>query len=129
MTDLLSRLAEYHRCFQFGQFQLHKPLLLWINDGLMAIFFSVYRFRSKKELLTGSLSNIKTAIFPAIAALGRMIVPAALFLHRHRCSSGIDKRLGNSNGDRYCIALGIMALVGKNVPTPLKSLSISISNY
>src|SRR5699024_11111907 len=79
MTDCYQVLLHTTVAFKFAQFQLHNPLLLWINDGLMAIFFLSIGLEVKKELLTGSLSNIKTAIFPAIAALGGMIVPALLF--------------------------------------------------
>lgn len=61
--------------FGIGNFVIAKPLLLWINDGLMAIFFLMIGMEIKREYVEGSLSDLKTVSLPAIAAIGGMIVP------------------------------------------------------
>ncbi|KGQ37737.1 Na+/H+ antiporter NhaA [Gallibacterium genomosp. 1] len=127
MTDCYQGLLNTTVAFQFGQFQLHKPLLLWINDGLMAIFFLSIGLEVKKELLTGSLSNIKTAIFPAIAALGGMIVPALLFYTATLTHPELTKGWAIPMATDIAFALGIMALVGKNVPTSLKVFLLALA--
>ncbi|HCC11199.1 MAG TPA: Na(+)/H(+) antiporter NhaA, partial [Atlantibacter hermannii] len=63
-----------------GALEINKNLLLWINDALMAIFFLLIGLEVKRELLEGSLASRRQAAFPAIAALGGMVVPAAVYL-------------------------------------------------
>ena len=60
----------------FDQYKIEKPLLIWINDGLMAIFFFLVGLEIKRELLIGELSSLKQAVLPIIAAIGEMIVPS-----------------------------------------------------
>lgn len=63
----------------FEGFKLSKPLILWINDLLMAIFFLLVGLEVKADLLTGELNSARKAAVPAIAAIGGMIAPAAIF--------------------------------------------------
>ena len=65
---------------KIASLEIAKPLLLWINDGLMAIFFPVVGLEVKRELMQGSLSGRDKAVFPAIAALGGMLAPALIYL-------------------------------------------------
>ena len=64
-----------------GSFEIAKPLLLWINDGLMAIFLFLVGLELKRELLEGELSNPQAIILPAIGALGGMLVPALIYVY------------------------------------------------
>ncbi|MFC0322714.1 Na+/H+ antiporter NhaA [Gallibacterium melopsittaci] len=126
-TQLYQAFLKTIVAFQFGDFRLHKPLLLWINDGLMAIFFLSIGLEVKKELFTGSLSNYKTALFPAIAALGGMIVPALFFYFATSTSPELSKGWAIPMATDIAFALGIMALVGKNVPLPLKIFLLALA--
>ena len=82
-----SPLAHHYQAFldidvqiRIGALDLHKPLLLWINDGLMAIFFLLIGLEVKREMIDGALSSREQAIFPAIAAMGGMLAPALIYL-------------------------------------------------
>lgn len=66
---------------RFGALNIAKPLLLWINDGLMAIFFFLIGLEVKRELLEGHLSSVKQITLPAIAAVGGMVVPALVYVY------------------------------------------------
>ena len=69
-------LWEIHHSISFGSFHLSKPLHVWINDGLMAMFFFVVGLELKREMMVGALSSPRKALLPVIAAFGGMIVPA-----------------------------------------------------
>lgn len=69
---------------RLGSLQLNKSLYHWVNDGLMAIFFLIIGLEVKRELLEGHLSSISQVALPGIAAVGGMIVPAAIYLALHK---------------------------------------------
>lgn len=111
----------WHTEFEIGfkNFQLAEPLHLWINDGLMAIFFFVVGLEIKREVLVGELSSLKQAILPIAGAVGGMVVPAlfyAFFNHDLNSSHG----WGIPMATDIAFAVGILALLGKRVPLSLK---------
>ncbi len=106
---------------------IEKPALLWINDGLMALFFFLVGLEVKREVLTGQLSSWKQASLPLFAALGGMVLPALVFL-------GINWNTPeNLNGwaipaaTDIAFALGILALLGSRVPVALKALLLAVA--
>jgi Na+:H+ antiporter, NhaA family len=102
----------------FEAFQLSKPLILWVNDLLMAIFFLLVGLEIKAELLTGELNSLRKAAVPAIAALGGMLVPAVLFfLVAHHGAS--ERGWGVPIATDIAFALGCLRMLGRRVPASL----------
>ncbi len=112
---------------QFGALEIAKPLSLWINDGLMAIFFFLVGLEVKRELLEGQLSTIEQASLPVVAAIGGMAVPALIFLYFNwTVPDNIDGWAIPAATD-IAFALGVLALLGKHAPLSLKILLLAIA--
>lgn len=109
--------------FEFGistsGFELIKPLILWINDGLMAIFFFLIGLEIKRELLIGELNSVKKASFPLFAAIGGMLVPVLVFLALNR-NPETANAWGIPMATDIAFSLAILRLLGKRVPLGLK---------
>ncbi|HDL5872821.1 TPA: Na+/H+ antiporter NhaA, partial [Mannheimia haemolytica] len=112
---------------QFGEFALNKPLLLWVNDGLMAVFFTLVGLEVKKELFEGSLSSYKKAIFPAIAAVGGMIVPAIIYWAINQNHPEYHNGWAIPMATDIAFAVGIVALLGTRVPLALKAFLLALA--
>jgi NhaA family Na+:H+ antiporter len=118
--------ASYFRLWQtpvevrFGQWlDLDKPLLLWINDGLMAMFFFLVGMEIKRELLVGELSSWRHALLPIVAALGGMVVPALIFAVLNAGTPEI-RGWGVPMATDIAFSLGALALLGTRAPLALK---------
>lgn len=118
-SNLFSDLLLTELGWSFGSVNLRYPLLLWINDGLMAIFFLLVGLEIKRELVEGELSSPKQAALPVFAAIGGMIVPAlifGLFNNNTATSSG----WGIPMATDIAFAIAILSLLGDKVPLSLK---------
>lgn len=103
----------------FEGFELSKPLILWINDGLMAIFFFLVGLEIKRETQIGELSTFKTAALPAFAAVGGMLIPALFYEFFNFYGTGWPG-WGIPMATDIAFALGVMTLLGSRVPVSLK---------
>ena len=112
---------------QIGHFAIDTPLLHWINDGFMAVFFILVGMEVKKELFEGSLSSYQQAIFPAIAAIGGMIIPAIVYWFIAKQDPNLVNGWAIPMATDIAFALGIMALLSKQVPLPLKIFLLALA--
>lgn len=112
---------------QIGALEIAKPLLLWINDGLMAVFFFLIGLEIKREILEGELSSKEKALLPLVAAIGGLMVPAIIFYYFNQDNPEALKGWAIPTATDIAFALGILALVGKNIPSSLKILLLSIA--
>lgn len=110
-----------------GDFEIAKPLLLWINDGLMAIFFFLVGLEIKREFVKGELSTREQAILPAIGALGGMAVPAVIFVLINIATPENLAGWAIPAATDIAFALGVLALLGSRAPFALKVLLTAIA--
>ncbi len=110
-----------------GGVGLEKPLLLWINDGLMAVFFFLVGLEVKREIVNGQLSSWNKASLPLFAAIGGMTVPALIFVG---INQGAPQNLAGwaiPAATDIAFALGVLSLLGPRVPVALKALLLAIA--
>ena len=112
---------------QIGEFAIAKPMILWINDGLMAVFFFLVGLEIKRELVQGALSSFDKAALPLFAAIGGMVGPALIFLAITSGQSELVRGWAIPAATDIAFALGIVALLGSRVPTSLKVLLLAIA--
>ena len=99
---------------------LSKPLLLWVNDLWMAVFFFVVGLEIKREVLDGELASVKRAALPAVAALGGMVVPALIYVAFNHADGVALRGWAIPTATDIAFALGILMLLGRRVPASLK---------
>ncbi|WP_209347122.1 Na+/H+ antiporter NhaA [Pontixanthobacter sp. CEM42] len=113
--------------FTVGGTGIEKSALLWINDGLMALFFFLVGLEVKREVLTGQLSSWKQASLPLFAAIGGMAIPALVFLGINWNEPENLAGWAIPAATDIAFALGILALLGSRVPVALKALLLAIA--
>ncbi len=110
-----------------GALEIAKPLLLWINDGLMAIFFFLIGLEIKREILQGELSSFDKAALPLFAAIGGMAGPALFYVAINSSSPGTMDGWAIPAATDIAFALGVLMLLGRGVPVSLKVFLLAIA--
>ncbi|QOL25288.1 Na+/H+ antiporter NhaA [Thalassotalea sp. LPB0316] len=112
-----------------GSFEIAKPLLLWINDGLMALFFFLVGLELKREFLEGDLSQPGQITLPAIGAIGGMLVPASIYAMLNYQDPDAINGWAIPTATDIAFALGILSLIGSRVPLQLKVFLTSLAIF
>ena len=106
---------------------LTKPLLLWINDGLMAMFFFLIGLELKREMVEGRLKNPRDVMLPGVAAIGGMLAPMAVFLLLTAGNPELTSGWAIPAATDIAFAVGVLALLGKRIPSSLKIFLLTLA--
>lgn len=127
LTDFYTHFLHTPLQISFGNFGIAKPLILWVNDGLMAIFFFLIGLEVKREVIEGELSTKAQVMLPIIAALGGMIVPALIFSFFNFGDDFAMNGWAIPTATDIAFALGILSLLGNRVPVSLKIFLMALA--
>ena len=124
--DSYNALWNYKIGISSESFELKKPLILWINDGLMAIFFFLIGLEIKREVLIGELNSLKKLAFPLFGALGGVLIPVALYMLLNE-NPDTFKGWGIPMATDIAFSLAVLNSLGKRVPLSLKIFLIAFA--
>lgn len=129
LAELYSALLETTVAVQVGALSINKPLLLWINDGLMAVFFFLIGLEIKREVMEGELSSFPQIILPSMGALGGMIMPAAIYASMNWSDPIALDGWAIPVATDIAFALALLSVFGSRVPTALKVFLLTLAIF
>ena len=129
LREYYALLLDTPVAIRIGALEIAKPLLLWINDGLMAVFFFMVGLELKRELIEGDLSDKKNIILPGIGAIGGMAVPALIYAYFNYNDAVAMKGWAIPAATDIAFALGVLSLLGSRVPVSIKIFLTSLAIF
>lgn len=114
---------------RIGAFEIAKPLLLWVNDGLMAVFFFLVGLEVKREILEGELSRPSNVMLPAIGAVGGILAPVGVYIFFNYGDAIAMNGWAIPAATDIAFALGILMMLGSRVPVSLKVFLVSLAIF
>jgi len=127
MSALYESFLHIPVAIRVGSLHLDKSLYHWVNDGLMAIFFLFIGLEVKREVLEGHLSSVRQVMLPGIAAIGGMVMPALLYLAFNQHDLIAANGWAIPTATDIAFALGVLSLLGKDVPPSLKIFLMTLA--
>lgn len=129
LFGLYNGLLEIPVSIQFGAFTIAKPLLLWVNDGLMAVFFFLIGLEIKREILDGQLSSVSQITLPAFAAVAGIVFPALVYVWFNGGDPVAIKGWAIPSATDIAFAVGVFTIFGKSLPLSLKLFLLSVAIF
>jgi NhaA family Na+:H+ antiporter len=129
LAELYSALLETTVAVQVGALSINKPLLLWVNDGLMAVFFFLIGLEIKREVMEGELSSFSQIVLPGMGALGGMVMPAAIYAWMNWSDPIALDGWAIPVATDIAFALALLTVFGSRVPTALKVFLLTLAIF
>lgn len=129
LSGLYDQLLDTTIAVQVGALEINKPFLLWINDGLMAVFFFLIGLEIKREVLEGELSSFSQVVLPGVGALGGMLVPAAIYVWLNWGDAVALDGWAIPVATDIAFALALLSVFGKRVPVSLKVFLLTLAIF
>ena len=127
LSGVYAALLDTTVAIQVGALIIHKPLILWVNDGLMAVFFFLVGLEIKREIMEGELSSFEQVVLPGMGALGGMIVPAAIYVWLNLGDAVALDGWAIPVATDIAFALALLGAFGARVPTSLKVFLLTLA--
>ncbi|HEC1565835.1 Na+/H+ antiporter NhaA [Campylobacter upsaliensis] len=129
LSDHYRELLNLNMGFVAGEFRLEKPFLLWVNDGLISIFFFAIGLELKKEFMQGAFKEPRSIILPFAAAVGGIIVPASIFALVNVGDAYTLKGWAIPTATDTAFALAVLMMCGRHIPSSLKIFLLSLAIF
>jgi len=129
LSNYYNLLLEVPVEVRIGNLEIAKPLILWINDGLMAVFFFMVGLELKREIMDGELSNAASIVLPMVGAIGGILVPVAIYAAVNSGDSLAMTGWAIPAATDIAFALGILVLFGSRVPLALKVFLVTVAIF